>query len=112
MRLLFGLGLGIGPLHGGARELALQVVVGVSVIISIPTAGFADCFCMFANGVLQPICGSSLDVRPHCGPFYSPKPLIVQPVMPPPAELCSRVVVCDDRGRHCRRRVICGPAPR
>ena len=70
-------------------KLIFRAVAVVAMTLAFSPAGHADCFCELINGVMQPMCGSSLDLRPRCEAtiFASEPPvaaLTARPVLPPP----------------------------
>ena len=38
------------------------------LLLLLPALANADCYCTCINGKNQPICESSMDLRPICGP--------------------------------------------
>jgi hypothetical protein len=83
--------------------LALATAAGT---LALPPASRAECFCEYLNGVLQPMCGSSLELRPRCGaaarewsvPVPAPPPLRV--------ESCKPALLCNGHG-FCRTKWVC-----
>ncbi len=81
-------------------RLLLQTLATAAALF-VPVASHADCWCEWSNGVLQPMCASSLDILPRCGPpvrewsvsvLVSPPPLRVDTCKP--AALCNRHGIC------------------
>src|SRR5450631_3457989 len=93
-------------------KLIFRAVTVVAMTLAFSPAGHADCFCELINGVMQPMCGSSLDLRPRCEAtiFASEPPvaaLTARPVLPPfRVATCRPAVVCNGNG-FCRWRRIC-----
>jgi hypothetical protein len=74
-------------------------------------ASHADCYCEYINGVVQPMCGSSLDIRPTCGATSylpeRPAAYTARPLLPPlRTESCRPAMVCNRHGL-CRWRWVC-----
>ena len=54
------------------------------LVILLPVYAGADCYCTCINGQNQPVCSSSIDLRPICGPRVCPiEPPSVKPINPP-----------------------------
>lgn len=76
-------------------------------------AAHADCVCTCVNGQVRPICTSSLDLPPLCGPQLCPLvPPSIQPLqMPtlPPlgTQNCRQVQVLDPLSQQYRWRTVC-----
>jgi hypothetical protein len=90
-----------------ARWLLAMIALGLA--FSPPS--HANCFCEYNNGVLQPMCGSSLDVRPTCGaivyPPERPVAYTARPLLPPlRPESCQPAAICNRHGL-CRWRWVC-----
>lgn len=87
--------------------LISQALITVSLTLSLPRASHAACFCEFINGVVQPMCSSSLDVRPSCGPPVRERWVTVV-ASPPPLRLesCRPAVICEKHGA-CRSKWVC-----
>lgn len=72
----------------------------------------AACTCRCVNGQMQPLCSSSLDIPPICGPAICPimSPSIApiqQPTIPPIGTRdCRQARVCDRDG-DCQWRLVC-----
>jgi hypothetical protein len=88
--------------------LALATAAGT---LGLPPASRAGCFCEYINGVLQPMCGSSLDLRPRCGaPVREWSMPVPVPVLAPPPPLrlasCKPAALCNRHG-FCRTKWVC-----
>jgi len=91
-------------------RLILLALATAALMLSLQRASHADCFCEFINGVVQPMCGSSLDIRPSCG---HPVRVHEWPVLAPPplrAESCKPAVLCNNHGL-CSRKWVCDWTP-
>ncbi|HEY2229868.1 MAG TPA: hypothetical protein VGI22_19425 [Xanthobacteraceae bacterium] len=90
-----------------ARWLLAMMALG----LAFSPASHADCHCEYINGVTQPMCGSSLDVRPTCGATVylpeRPTAYTERPVLAPlHPESCRPAVICNRHGL-CRWRWVC-----
>jgi hypothetical protein len=79
----------------------------LALALALPLASHAECFCEFINGVVQPMCSSSLEIRPSCGHPIRER---AGPVLasPPPlrVESCRPAVLCDRHG-WCWKKWVC-----
>jgi hypothetical protein len=87
--------------------LVLQLLTIVALALAFSPAGYADCYCEYINGVMQPMCGSSLDLRPTCATTTYVPAYTARPVLPPlRAESCRPAMICNGHG-FCRWRWVC-----
>src|SRR5208283_5504113 len=83
--------------------------VGLVVMI-LPAS--ASCICQCVNGQMQPLCASSIDLRPICPPTICPIAApSVAPIRPPTlpplgTSSCHQAQVCDQFG-NCRWEQVC-----
>jgi hypothetical protein len=88
------------------RRSALLALATAAGTLALPPASHAECFCEFINGVLQPMCGSSLELRPRC---ETPVRAWSVPVLAPPplrVESCKPAALCNQHG-FCRTKWVC-----
>jgi hypothetical protein len=63
--------------------------IGLVGLVSLSGSAFASCECACVNGKVEPICTSSIEVKPYCAPTICPAPPPAQapatlPAIPPP----------------------------
>lgn len=88
-------------------RLIFQALATAALMLAVPDATRAQCFCEFINGVMQPMCGSSLDIRPRCGhPIREWSALVLGSPPPLRVDLCKPAVICYRHG-VCRTKWIC-----
>jgi hypothetical protein len=90
-------------------RLMLLVLATAAGTLAAPPASRAGCFCEFINGVLQPMCGSSLELRPRCGAPVREWSVAVPVLAPPPplrVESCKPAALCNRHG-FCRTKWVC-----
>jgi hypothetical protein len=89
-------------------RLMFQALATAALTLGVPDAAGAQCFCEFINGVMQPMCGSSLDIRPRCGhPIREwSTPVLVPPPPPLRVDSCKPAVICYRHG-VCRTKWVC-----
>lgn len=80
--------------------IPLFVGIGVSIIFSSPAAAACQCSCV--NGQVQPICSSSIDIRPICTPR-------ICPIVPPAVRPIATPVVPPIGTRSCRMEQVLNP---
>jgi hypothetical protein len=87
-------------------KLIFKVLTAATLTLALPLASHAECFCEFINGVVQPMCGSSLDIRPSCGYLVRERGPVL--FSPPPfrVESCKPAVLCNKHGA-CRWKWVC-----
>ena len=90
------------------KRVIFQALATAVLMLAVPDATRAQCFCEFINGVMQPMCGSSLDIRPRCGhPIREwSAPVLVSPLPPLRVDSCKPAVICNGSG-VCRTRWVC-----
>jgi hypothetical protein len=86
-------------------RLIFRLLTAAAVTLAPPAASHAECWCELINGVVQPICGSSVEIRPSCAQPVREwsAPVLVSPLR---AEACKRAVLCDRHG-FCRKKWVC-----
>jgi len=88
-------------------KLILQALMTAVLTLSLPLASHAECFCEFINGVVQPMCSSSLEIRPSCGHSMRERGVPALASLPPlRVESCRPAVLCGKHG-SCWRRWVC-----
>jgi len=88
----------------------ILAVVGITALVSTLSAG---CRCVCMDGRVQPICSSSLDIKPICAPRICPietpsvKP-IQTPVVPPiGTKQCVKKYIYNDRTMKYEWKTVC-----
>jgi hypothetical protein len=90
-----------------STRLVFRALTTAALTLALPSPSHAECWCEFINGVVQPMCGSPVEIRPSCGQPVREWSVPVL-VSPPPlrAESCKRAVLCDRHG-FCRKKWVC-----
>jgi hypothetical protein len=87
-------------------RLIFQALLTATLTL-LPLTSQATCFCEFINGVVQPMCSSSLEIRPSCGHRYREYERPVLASQPPlRVESCKPAVLCDKHGL-CWKKWVC-----
>lgn len=88
------------------------VLAAAGAFILAGDSSQAACHCQCVNGQMQPLCDSSIELRPICPPAVCPimapgVPPISGPVLPPiGTSSCAPARVCDLYG-NCRWQQVC-----
>lgn len=86
----------------------LVVKIGVPLFAALaasalyPSPAQASCQCSCVNGQVQPVCTSSIDVRPVCSPR-------ICPIVPPAVRPIATPVVPPVGTRSCRMEQVLNP---
>ena len=90
-----------------------SILLAVALLFLAAATARAACECQCVNGRMQPLCESSIDIRPLCGSTICPIDVApamapLNPPTPPPlgTAQCRQARVCDTLGR-CEWRQVC-----
>jgi hypothetical protein len=90
----------------------MKFVLAVTLWLALVAQASAACVCQCVDGRMQPICQSSIDLRPICPaticPIMSPSIAPLNPPTLPPlgATSCRQARVCDAFG-NCQWQQVC-----
>ena len=79
-----------------------QIIGAAALLIFIPSITQAECICVCMNGQNQPLCESTIDLRPICTPRLCPlEPPSLRPLTPPTlpplgTKHCTQEMVFND----------------
>lgn len=80
--------------------MPLLAAIGASAVLSSPAEAACQCSCV--NGQVQPICTSSIDIRPICSPR-------ICPIVPPAVRPIATPIVPPIGTRTCRMEQVVNP---
>jgi hypothetical protein len=89
-----------------------RILIIAYAIIGLASPAQAGCTCLCANGQMQPLCSSALDLPPICAPTICPIaspsiPPISPPSIPPiGTSQCRQARICDQFG-NCSWQQVC-----
>lgn len=87
-------------------------LLALSLILFGVGATHAECICQCVDGEMEPLCESSIDLRPICPltmcPIVAPStaPIDTPTIPPPGTSQCKPARVCDTFG-NCRWQRVC-----